>query len=71
MAKKTEKAAAGKKLRITFVKSAIGYSKKHKDTVRGLGLRKLHQSVVHVDSPSLRGMLRMVNHLVTIEEVEN
>lgn len=71
MAKKAEKVAAGKKLRITLVKSAIGYSKKHKETVRGLGLRKLRSSVIQTDSPSLQGMLRMVNHLVTIEEVEN
>jgi large subunit ribosomal protein L30 len=57
-----------KKLRITLVKSAIGYSVKHKATVRALGLRKLHQTVVHVDSPTLRGMLSKVNHLVVIEE---
>jgi large subunit ribosomal protein L30 len=36
--------------------------------VRALGLRKLHQTVVHVDSPTLRGMLSKVNHLVVIEE---
>ena len=71
MAKKAEKPAAGKKLRITYIKSTIGYSQRHKDTMRGLGLRKLHQSVEQVDSPSLQGMLRMVNHLVKIEEVEN
>jgi len=71
MAKKAEKAATGKKLRITLVKSTIGYSQKHKDTVRGLGLRKIRQSVEQIDSPSLQGMLRMVNHLVKIEEVEN
>jgi large subunit ribosomal protein L30 len=57
-----------KKLRITLVKSAIGYSVRHKATVRALGLRKLHQTVVHVDSPTLRGMLSKVNHLVVIEE---
>ncbi len=71
MAKKTAKPAAGKKLRITWVKSAIGYSQKHKDTVRSLGLHKLNHSVEHADSPSLRGMLRMINHLVKIEEVES
>jgi large subunit ribosomal protein L30 len=58
-----------KQLRITYVKSAIGYSQRHKDTIRTLGLRRLNQSVVHVDSPVVRGMLAKVNHLVRIEEV--
>jgi large subunit ribosomal protein L30 len=57
------------KLRITLVKSAIGYSVKHKATVRALGLRKLHQTVELEDSPALRGMLSKVNHLVEIEQV--
>lgn len=55
-------------LRITLVKSPIGYSKRHKQTVRALGLRHMNQTVEHVDQPSLRGMLIMVNHLVRIEE---
>ncbi len=58
-----------KKLRITYVKSAIGYSERHKATIRTLGLRRLHQSVIHEDTPTLRGMLAKVNHLVQIEEV--
>ncbi len=58
-----------KKLRITYVRSAIGYSERHKDTIRTLGLRKLHQSVVHDDTPDVRGKLILVNHLVTVEEV--
>lgn len=57
-----------KKLRITYAKSAIGYSKNHKATIRALGLRRLNQTVEHVDSPTLRGMLLKVNHLVVIEE---
>ncbi len=57
-----------KKLRITLVKSAIGYSVRHKATVRALGLRKLHQTVVQDDNPTIRGMLAKVNHLVVIEE---
>jgi large subunit ribosomal protein L30 len=57
-----------KKLRITYVHSSIGYSERHKATIRSLGLHKLHQSVVLEDSPSLRGMLAKVNHLVQIEE---
>ncbi len=57
-----------KKLRITYVRSAIGYSERHKATIRTLGLRRLHQSVVREDTPTLRGMLAKVNHLVEIEE---
>lgn len=59
-----------KKLRITLMKSAIGYSVKHKATVRALGFHRLHQTVEQVDSPGLRGMLSKVNHLVKIEEIE-
>jgi large subunit ribosomal protein L30 len=56
-------------IRITLVKSPIGYSKEHKGTVRALGLRRMHQTVEQVDSPSLRGMLYKVSHLVKVEEV--
>ena len=62
--------AQTKVLRITLVKSPIGYSKPHKATVRALGLRKLHQTVEHVDSATLRGMLYKVAHLVEVEEVK-
>jgi large subunit ribosomal protein L30 len=57
-------------LKITLVKSAIGFSEKHKATVKALGLRKLHQTVTLPDTPSLRGMLLKVNHLVKIEEAK-
>jgi large subunit ribosomal protein L30 len=67
MAKKKK---AEKKVRVTLVKSGIGYSPRHKATIRALGLRKMHQTVEHVDSPVLRGMLSKVNHLVRIEEQE-
>ena len=59
---------AEKIVRITLVRSPIGYSKRHKATVRALGLRRMHQTVEQVDSPTLRGMLAMVAHLVEIEE---
>jgi large subunit ribosomal protein L30 len=59
-----------KTVRVTLVRSAIGYSKTHKATVRALGLSRLHQTVEHVDTPSLRGMLYQVAHLVEIEEGE-
>jgi large subunit ribosomal protein L30 len=59
-----------RQLKITLVKSAIGYSEKHKATVKSLGLRKLHQEVILPDTPSLRGMLLKVNHLVKVEEAK-
>ncbi len=57
-----------KVVRITLVKSPIGYTQKHKATVRALGLRRMHQTVEHVDSPTLRGMLAKVAHLVEVAE---
>ncbi len=60
----------GKVIRVTLVKSPIGFSKRHKATVRALGLHKLHQTVEHVETPSLRGMLYIVNHLIKVEEVK-
>lgn len=59
-----------KKLKITLVKSGIGYSEKHKATLRALGLRKMNQSVVQEDTPTLRGMLLKINHLVKVEDEE-
>ncbi len=63
-----KKQAEPKVLRITLVKSGIGYSKEHKATLRALGFHRLHQTVEQVDTPALRGMLSKVNHLVEIEE---
>lgn len=57
-----------KKVKITLVKSPIGYSKRHKGTIRALGLKKINQSVEQEDGPVLRGMLSKVMHLVVIEE---
>lgn len=62
------KTAAPKIVRIKLVKSPIGYSQRHKGTIRALGLRRMNQVVEHVDTPTLRGMLYKVNHLVEIEE---
>jgi large subunit ribosomal protein L30 len=59
-----------KKLRITYMKSAIGYSERQKGTIRALGLRKLNQTVEHDDNPVIRGMVNKVSHLVTVEEEE-
>ncbi|NSW53529.1 MAG: 50S ribosomal protein L30 [Anaerolineae bacterium] len=57
-----------KTVKITLVKSPIGYSKRHKNTVRALGLRKVNQTVEQEDTDVLRGMLSLVNHLVVVEE---
>ena len=59
------------KLRITYKKSAIGYAKDQKDTIRSLGLRKLNSIVVKDDTPSIRGMLFKVQHLVGVEELRD
>jgi len=64
----TDSANQEKVLRLTLVKSSIGYSKRHKATLRALGLRRMHQTVEQVDTPSLQGMLRLVAHLVAVEE---
>lgn len=57
------------KLRITYKKSAIGYSQAQKDTVRSLGLHKLNSVALQDDSPAIRGMIFKVKHLVAVEEV--
>jgi large subunit ribosomal protein L30 len=57
------------KLRITYSKSTIGYSKDQKATVRSLGLGKLNSVVIRDDTPATRGMVFKVRHLVTVEEV--
>ncbi|MDD2471358.1 MAG: 50S ribosomal protein L30 [Dehalococcoidales bacterium] len=56
------------KLRITCIHSPIGYPEDQRLTLKSMGLKKLHQSVVKEDSQSLRGMIIKVRHLVTIEE---
>ncbi|GIK38264.1 MAG: 50S ribosomal protein L30 [Chloroflexota bacterium] len=57
-----------KALKVTWVKSAIGYSVRQKKTVRALGLRRLGQTVEHDDTPVIRGMISKVSHLVRVEE---
>ncbi len=64
------KTAAKKTLRVTLIRSAIGYSERQKATVRSLGLRKLGQVVEKPDSPVVRGLINKVSHLLQVEEVE-
>ena len=61
---------SGKLLKVTLVKSPIGYNSKQKATVKSLGLRRLRQTVLIGDAPQIRGMLDKVRHLVSFEEVE-
>lgn len=68
MAKKTT--PKEKRLRVTLVKSAIGYTLRQKNTIRALGLHRMHETVEHTDSPAVRGMIAKVIHLVKVEEVE-
>lgn len=58
------------KLKITQVRSTIRKSGAQKRTITALGLRKLHQTVEHNDTPQIRGMINVVSHLVRVEEVE-
>jgi large subunit ribosomal protein L30 len=58
------------KLQITLKKSPIGRPEDQRVTVRTLGLRKLNQSVVHNDTPQIRGMINKVSHLVETVEIE-
>jgi large subunit ribosomal protein L30 len=53
---------------VTWVKSGIGFSRDQRNTIQSLGLRRLNQTVEHDDSPSMRGMLLKVRHLVKVEE---
>jgi large subunit ribosomal protein L30 len=59
--------AAKKTLKVTLVKSPVACKQTHRRTVRGLGLRRLHQTVELEDTPAVRGMLRQVNYLVRLE----
>ncbi|MGQ0601814.1 MAG: 50S ribosomal protein L30 [Anaerolineales bacterium] len=68
MAEKSPQAEqTAKTVRITLIRSPIGFSYRHKATVRALGLRKMHQTVEQADTPQLRGMLAKVARLVRVE----
>jgi large subunit ribosomal protein L30 len=57
---------AQKKLRVTLTRSLIGLSPKQEATVKALGLRRMHASVTHDDTPTIRGMIAKVPHLLTV-----
>ncbi|MBE3597224.1 MAG: 50S ribosomal protein L30 [Hydrogenibacillus sp.] len=59
-----------KKLKITLKRSPIGRPEVHKRTIAALGLRKINQTVVHDDTPSIRGMIARIPHLVEVESID-
>ena len=59
-----------RKVRLTYIKSAIGYSRRQKGTIRALGLRRLGDVVEHEDTSVVRGMVDKVRHLVQVEEIQ-
>jgi large subunit ribosomal protein L30 len=67
MAKKSAQDAGGRRLKITLVKSTIGFNRTQAATVRGMGLRRIRHTVELPDTPETRGMILKVRHLVTVE----
>ena len=61
--------ATAKQIRVTQVRSGIGGTRRQRETLKSLGLRKIRQSVVREDTPSVRGLIATVHHLVAVEEV--
>lgn len=57
-----------KELTITLIRSGIGRPKKHRQTLKSLGLNKLHQTVVLKNTPQVRGMVNQVSHLLKVVE---
>ena len=58
------------KIKITQVKSVIGSTKRQKAIMKALGLRNMHQTVVHDDTPQVMGMVNKMRHLISVEEVK-
>ena len=67
MAKRTAKKIEGKRVKVTLVKSTIGFNKNQAKVVESMGLRKLNHSVELPDNDATRGMILKVRHLVTVE----
>lgn len=59
-----------KQLKITLVRSVIGRPQKHREVVKGLGLRKTNSSVIRKDCPEIRGMINKISHLLKVEALE-
>lgn len=63
MAKKNQK-----QIKVTLTRSPIGFQPRHRECVRGLGLKRMHQTVTLEDTPSVRGMINKIDYMVTVEE---
>ena len=59
-----------KKVKITQIKSSIGYRRQTKDTLKALGIKKINDSVVKVVSPAVQGMITSINHLLKVEDLK-
>ena len=69
MAKKAaKKSAETKRVKVTLVKSTIGFDRKQATVVQGMGLRRINHTVDLADTPSIRGMIHKVRHLVAVAE---
>jgi large subunit ribosomal protein L30 len=68
MAKKVAQDKAGKRLKVTLMRSTIGFNETQAKTVEGMGLRRLRHTVELPDTPAIRGMILKVRHLVTVTE---
>ena len=67
MAKRTAKPAQGKRVKVTLVKSTIGFNRNQAKVVEGMGLRRIGHSVELPDNDATRGMILKVRHLVTVD----
>lgn len=61
---------ADRKLKVTQIRSTIDYPERQKRTIEALGLKRIRHTVVHNDTPQIRGMINQVKHLVSVEEVK-
>ena len=68
MAKKAAQQASGKKLKVTLLRSTIGFNETQFKTVEGMGLRRIRHTVELPDTPETRGMIHKVRHLVEVTE---
>lgn len=56
-------------IKITQIKSAIGQTQRQKKTIKALGLKKINHTVAHQATPAIQGMLKKINHLITVEKI--
>jgi large subunit ribosomal protein L30 len=63
------KVAEQQNIRVTLIRSLIGYPRNQRETARGLGLRKINSTVVRPNCPEIRGMVNKISHLVKVEEI--